>query len=270
MLLRLARAVAPAVLVAFAFSTPAHAQGKGGNNGNNGQNQQNIPKMPTQDEIESAAKQLLGACETQTADLDGFAKLTYKAIPTSQDEILKLVGQKYKDKIGNNKNIDVDGLLNQFGPQIQEAMNKYLTEPEGWKFEALEDLKWKSWKIKKGEYKVSLEVDGEQLKALTLSQPETTDEKGKKVKAVSIPIRFKQVKKQNDPFGKLKFEFKGIEDKKTQKTLSFDVLSEFFRTQSKANDPIKLDPPKDAPKKDDAKKDDAPKADPPKDDKKPE
>jgi len=252
MLLKLARLGAPAVLLTVIFSAPAYAQKGGANPGAQGQGYDKM-KMPKPEEIEKQAEQLLASCETLTAELDGFCKITYKAIPSSQEEIAKLVGEKYKDQVP--KGVDVDAALKQFGPQIQEALNKYLTEPDGWKFEALADLKWKSKKIPKGEYKISLEVDGEALKTMILTQPETTDEKGKKVKAVAIPLHFKIDKKQEQPFPKLKFEVTGVEDKKTKEVKSCDIQCEFFRTKSKTTEPVKLDPPKDAPKKDDSKKD---------------
>lgn len=246
MLLKLTR-LAPALVIGLVFASPAYAQ-KGGN-----YQGYDKAKLPKAEEIEKEAEKLLGSAESQTAELEGFAKLTYKAIPSSMDEVLKQVGEKYKDQVP--KGFDIDAALKQFGPQIQEALNKYLTEPEGWKFEALEDLKWKSKKIPKGEYKVSLVVDGEEIHDLILTQPESKDEKGKKIKAVAIPLHFKTDKKQTEPFAKLKFELKGIEDKKAGKTLSFDIMSEFFRSHQKATEAVKLDPPKDAPKKDEPKKD---------------
>jgi hypothetical protein len=248
MIVTLAR-LAPALALVALCAQPAFAQGGGG-----GQ----MPKLPKPEEIEKQAKELLAQTETKTAELEGFVKITYKAIPSSTDEIGKLVGEKYKDQIP--KGVDIDAALRQYGPQIQEALNKYLTEPEGWKFEALADLKWKSKKIPKGEYKISLDVDGEQLKTLILTQAETKDEKGKKIAAVAIPIHFKADKKQEEPFPKLKFDVKGIEDKKTKETKTFNIFCEFFRTSAKTTEPVKLDPPKDA-KKTEPKKEDAPKKD---------
>lgn len=234
---------APAVLLTALFATPALAQ-----------KNPNGMKLPSKEDIEKQAKELLGQSETKTAELEGFCKLTYKALPSSTDEIGKLIGDKYKDQIP--KGVDIDAALKQYGPQIQEALNTYLTEPDGWKFEALVDLKWKSKKIPKGEYKVSLEVDGEELKTLILTQAETKDEKGKKVPAVAIPIHFKPAKKQQEPFAKLAFDVKGVEDKKTKDVKSFDVLCDFFRTEAKTTEVVKLDPSKekkDAPKKDENK-----------------
>lgn len=248
MLFRLAR-FAPAIALTALLAQPAFAQGGGGGG----------MKLPKPEEIEKQAKEFLSQAETKTAELEGFVKITYKAIPSSTDEIGKLVGEKYKDQIP--KGVDIDAALKQYGPQIQEALNKYLNEPEGWKFEAVVDLKWKSKKIPKGEYKISLEVEGEVLKTMILTQAETKDEKGKKVAAVAIPIHFKADKQHAEPFGKLKFEVKGVEDKKTKEVKSFDAFCEFFRTSAKTTEPIKLDPPKDV-KKDAPKKDDsAPKKD---------
>jgi hypothetical protein len=257
MLLSSARLGLPAVLIAVVFTTPAFAQ-KGGNNGGNSGNNMNQPHIPKPEEIQAAAKDILSKCETQTAELEGMAKLTYKAIPSSMDEILKQVGEKYAGQVP--KGYDVDALLKQFGPQITDAMNAYLTEPDGWSFVAAENLKWKSKKIPKGEYKVSLVVDGESLLKLVLSQPESKDEKGKTIKAVQIPINFSAVKKQQDPFPKLRFDLVAVQDKKTKDTNGFEIKTEFFRTSSHTGDPVKLDPPKDAPKKssdDTAKKDDS-------------
>jgi len=245
----------PAIVIALLAATPVYAQKGGGGGGGNGGNYQGYDKMklPKPEEIQKQAAEFLAKAETATAELEGFTKITYKAIPSSTDEIGKQIGEKYKDQIP--KGVDVDAALRQFGPQIQEALNTYLAEPEGWKFEALEDLKWKSKKIPKGEYKMSLVIDGEQLKDLILSQPEHADDKGKKVKAVQIPLHFKADKRQQDPFAKLKFELKGVEEQKTKDVKSFDVSCEFFRTSAKTTEPIKLDPPKDAPKKDEPKKD---------------
>ena len=237
----------PAIAVALLFASPAYAQ-KGGNYGG-----YDKAKMPKPEEIEKQAEEFLAKAETATAELEGFARITYKAIPSSPDEIAKQIGEKYKDQMP--KGVDVDALLKQFGPQVQEALNKYLTEPEGWKFEALEDLKWKSKKIPKGEYKMSLVVDGEMMRDLILTQPEHEDDKGKKVKRIVIPLHFKPAKKQQDPFAKLKFDLAGVEDKKTKEVKSFDITAEFFRTESKTTEPVKLDPPKEKkePKKDDGK-----------------
>jgi hypothetical protein len=232
----LARVGAPAL--ALLMASPVFAQGGG------------MPAMPKPEEIQKKAQELLSKCETQTSELEGVCKITYKAIPSSSDEIGKLIGDEFKGKIP--KDIDVDAALKQYGPQIQEAFNTYLTEPEGWKFEALVDMKWKSKKIPKGEYKVSLEVDGESLKSMILTQ----GEKGKKG-AVAIPIHFKADKAQAEPFKKLKLTLVGNQDKKTQKTTTADVKAEFFRTPSKTTDVFKFDPPKDPPKdtpKDDPKK----------------
>ncbi len=256
MLLKLARIV-PALFVALVFATPAYAQKGGGAGGNGGQN---APKMPTKEEINTKIQELLKKCDTQTADLEGFGKLTYKAIPSSPEEVAKTLGDEYKAQLP--KGADVEAFLKQYGQQIQDSLNEYLTTPEGWKFEAYEDLKWKSKKIPKGEYKVSLVCENETAKTIIFSQDEAKDDKGKKVKAVQLPVNFAKVEaKQEQPFAKLKFELTGVEDKKAGKTLSFDIHCEFFRTKVKTNEAVKLDPPKDAPKKDDAKKDDAKKDD---------
>ncbi len=243
--------LAPAVTLTALLVTPVFAQGGGGG----------MPQMPKPEEIERQAREFLSQAETKTAELEGFVKITYKAIPSSTEEIGKLVGEKYKDRIPKGSGVDIDAALKQYGPQIQEALNKYLTEPEGWKFEAVVDLKWKSKKIPKGEYKMSLEVDGEAVKTLILTQAETKDEKGKKIAAVAIPIHFKADKKQEEPFPKLKFDVKGIEDKKTKEVKTFDVYTEFFRTSAKTTEAMKLDPPKDTAKKTEPKKEDAPKKD---------
>jgi hypothetical protein len=262
MLFKLAR-VLPALALALVVTTPAYAQRGGGGNG--GQNLPNGGKMPTKEEINAKVQELLKKCDTQTAELEGFGKLTYKAIPSSPDEVAKTLGDEYKAQLP--KGVDIEAFLKQYGQQIQDSLNEYLTTPEGWKFEAYEDLKWKSKKIPKGEYKVSVVCENEVAAKIVFSQDETKDEKGKKKAAVQLPINFAKVEaKQEQPFAKLKFELTGVEDKKVGKTLSFDIHCEFFRTKVKTNEAVKLDPPKDAPKKDDAKKDDTKKDDAKKDD----
>ncbi len=109
---------------------------------------------------------------------------------------------------------------------------------------------------------MSLEIDGEQVVHMNLTQGEA----GKKG-AVRIALHFGPEKKQETPFAKLKFELKGITDKKTEKTTSFDVKTEFFRTLSKTKEPFKIEPSKDAAKdakKEPAKKDDEKKPEEPK------
>ena len=249
-----------ALLGVLLLVSPALAQGAGGGGKlPPGYGQGNMPKP---EEIKKQVTKVMNASETQTADLEGIAKITYKAIPTSPDEIGKTLGEQYKSQLP--KGVDVDAAVKQFGPMIQDAMNTYLTEPEGWKFEALEDLKWKSKKVPKGEYKVSIEIDGEQVVHLNLTQGEA----GKKG-YVRIPIHFGAEKKQETPFAKLKFELKGITDKKTEKTTSFDLKAEFFRTLSKTKEAFKLEPSKEAKKPaEGAKKDEGEKK--PEEPKKPE
>lgn len=249
-----ARAVSLAVFSAFgllATASPALAQGKGGPGGMN---------MPKPEDIQKKVGEFLDKCDTVVAESEGFCKLTYKAIPTSPDEIMKTIGDEYKDKIPKGYNID--DFLKAYQPQIQEYLNTYLAEAKGFKFEAFQDLKWKSKKIPKGEYKVSLVAEGEELKSIVFlpsgAEPKP-GEKPKKDAGKNVPVHFKG-KQQKDPFAKLHFEFKKVE-KKTDN--SFELFSQFFRTEGKTTDVFK---PGEEPKKDDKDKKDAPKDDPAKKD----
>jgi hypothetical protein len=238
-------------VIALGFSSPAFAQGRGG---------QQMPKLPSPEEMEKKIGEFLDKCPTTSAELEGMCKLTYKEIPTSPDEIGKLIGEEYKNQIP--KGVDIDAAMKQFQPQIQEALNKYLTEPKDWKFEALQDLKWKSKKIPQGVYKVTIQTDGENLNDLILV-PNTDAKAGDKPKkgdaSKPIPAHFKAVKKQDQPFDKLNFEFKSVPDKKKPDAVQFELWSKFFRTEAKTTDVFK--PQADAPKKDTPKKDDPKPAD---------
>lgn len=244
-----ARAARIALFVTLLAQGSAFAQGKGGNG--NGGLPPNV-KMPSKDEIAKKAKEILGKSETASCEIEGFAKFTYKAIPTSSDEVAKTFGEQYKAQIPQG--VDIDSVLRQFGPQIQEAMDTYLTEPEGWKFEALADLKIGSKTVKKGEYKVTLTVEGEVLKSVLLTQ----GEEGKKPTAsirVNLAPQKADKKAGEQTYGKLKFAFEAVMAK-GEATKDFHLDSEFFRTKSKSKEPFKpTEPKKEEPKKDEPKKD---------------
>src|SRR5438132_1267878 len=106
----------------------------------------------------SPARAANAAPTRKSAQTAHFARIP---VPTSVDEVAKTMGAEFK---ADAKGVDIDQAMKTFGPQIESAFNNYCSEPEGWKFEAFEDLKWKSKKIPKGEYKISLTVEGESLK----------------------------------------------------------------------------------------------------------
>jgi hypothetical protein len=263
--------IAATFFAVLAFPSPALAQkGGGGMGGNNGANPGNgyrpdqNKKLLTGDEVQQAAQNLFaGSSETQTAELEGLGRITYKAIPVNLDDVLKQLGQTLKDRLPSGTDPSVS--MGQYRQQVVDGMNAYLTEPEGWKFEALDDLKWKSKKVAKGEYKLSLVTDGERIVMLVLTQAPPAVAEGKKPARAPEPLRvsFKKEKAEKTPFAKLKLEIKGITDKKTEKVSSFDVRAEAMSTPSKSSDPFKAEPPKEE-KKEEPKKDEAPKADEPK------
>src|SRR5262245_27321220 len=86
------------------------------------------PTPPKGDEVAKAAAELIIQVEDATTSLDGFAKITYKALLVSQDELQKKLVEKFKDRYPKNK--DVAAAMKDFASQVQDAVAKALAEPD--------------------------------------------------------------------------------------------------------------------------------------------
>jgi hypothetical protein len=213
--------VVPFLAASFAacLVTPVLAQGDR-SRGSDGFHER---KLPSDETVAKKTQEILAQADEKTTEIEGLAKLTYKEIPTDPDELTK--------KVAALTGVEASLAVEKLGAKMDAALAKALTEAEGWKFEALVDLTWKSKKLPQGEYKVSLALEGGKLKALTLTQ----GERGKKG-FVEVTLPFAVDKNQKEPFSKLKLELRANADKKTPETASFALAGEFGRATFKCAD----------------------------------
>lgn len=222
---RIARSSALALGIALVLhGAPAFAQGKGMSYGGN------QPQPPKPEEVTKATLEILAGADAKTTELAGLAKITYKAVP-SFDDVMKKLADRFKPQLPK----DSSEVMQQYSPNITEGFEKFLSDGDGCKFEALADLKFKSSKLPKGEYHLSVLTDGSALKQLILTQGKQ-GEKG----YVEVKVSFDSGKKAKDSFGVFKLELKTFEKKGDKDTFQkFDVESELFRSSQKTSEPFK-------------------------------
>ncbi len=209
----------------------------------------------TADEVEKIVKEAFATAESQTAEVEGVLKLTYKAIVSGPDDCAKRVGQYYRQvNEGKRVNIAEDVAIAKYREQSSAVWNKLVAEGAGFTFEALVDLDFNGKKVPKGEYHVVLGMEQDELRSLTLAPSEKEKEKKKRP---TVVIALPAAQKNAELFPKLRFSFTEVTDKKTEKTIGYSLEAEFGKVVSKAKDPFKPIADK---KKDEATKD----ADPPK------
>ena len=202
----------------------------------------------TGDEVEKIVKEAFNTAESQTAEVEGVLKLTFKAIVSGPDDCAKRVGQYYRQvNEGKRVNIAEDVAIAKYREQAYAVWNKLVAEGTGFTFEALVDLDLKGKKLPKGEYHVVLGMEQDELRSITLA----STEKDKK-KRVTVVIALPAAQKNAELFPKLRFTFREVTDKKTEKLVGYALEAEFGKVLSKAKDPLKpLGEKKDEPKKKD-------------------
>jgi hypothetical protein len=199
-----------AMAIVFALATPAFAQGGGGGGG--GKGGFDPSKMPNKEEIKKKVKEYLEKAPSQTAELEGVAKVTYKQVPTDPKKIAESLGGGKQMPAG----ADVEAGMKAYAPMIQEVLNEVLADAGT--FEALTDIKIKSKTVKKGSYKMGIEFDGEKPSKIVLN-PGQKD-------AVSIPLTSKAV----EDLPEVKIEL--VADKKNNK--KFVIQLGFLKSLAKS------------------------------------
>jgi hypothetical protein len=202
----------------------------------------------TSDDVEKIVKEAFTTAESQTAEVEGVLKLTYKGIVSGPDDCAKRVGQYYRQiNEGKRINIAEDVAIAKYREQSCAAWNKLVAEGTGFSFEALVELDFKGKKVPKGEYRVLLGMEQDQLRSVTFVSTEND-----KKKRTTVVIALPAAQKNAELFPKLRFSFTEVKDKKTEKVIGYALEAEFGKVLSKSKDPLKgvAEKSKDEPKKD--------------------
>ncbi len=176
--------------------------------------------------IEQMVREELDKIPDTVVEMDGLAKITYKAIPTDPAEIVKNNPQ-LAQRVPPGFNIDA--MAKQYGPMIQEYLNKYLADIAT--FEALEDLKYRSKTIPKGKYTMGLEFSNADIVGAVIY--------GEGLKK-PVAIRFK-TKSTPMPEKELSLEMEENEKETKKGTPSFDIVAKFAKSTGKSAYPLKKD-----------------------------
>jgi hypothetical protein len=216
--------------------------------------QQGIREL-TGAEISQIVKDSLKAAGSDSVELEGVAKLTWKPITEGTDALARRVGNYYAQVNEAKKiNLDRDAAAQKYRDQVQESFNQALEDSTDWKLELLVDAAWKGKKLPRGEYRVSPRFEGEQLKSLRLvalekpTEKPADDAKPEKPKKPPPPVvvSLDLDKKQTEPCPRLGMTLRAIADKKTGATTAFELDAVFAHTTSRTKEPLKIDKPRDA------------------------
>lgn len=121
--------------------------------------------MPTREQIRERILAVLAASPEETITVEGVCRITYKKVMTDPQRVAQALGQQMGGQVPAG--VDIDQYIRAYQPQITELLNEFLADFG--KFEALVDLKVKSKRIPRGEYRIGLAFEGERPLAFIIS-----------------------------------------------------------------------------------------------------
>ena len=208
------------VLALFMVPGQAQAQGGGGGGIPGGLD----PNMIKQ-RVKDALPRVLEAAPSETIEIEGLVKLTYKKVPTNPQKIGEALGQDLGGAGGGGipAGIDINQYMGMFENDIAEILNSFL-EDFG-TLEVKKELKVKSKTIPIGEHKVGLVFEGERPVALRIFN----EDKEKLEKPIDIRLKTRSVDLQDE----LKIELKEPKKQKEGKE-KFEIVLSFLRFAAKS------------------------------------
>lgn len=172
-------------------------------------------KMPSKEEVDKKVQEGLSRLPPVTAELEGVCKLTYKAIPSSPERIIEMVGGKDKLPPG----VKPEQEIKQYMPVITQALQRNLAEAG--EFEALVPIKVTGKTIPVGKHKY-----GFVFKDIVISAMAITVEGQKK------PILIPFLSKSTPVHDELKLQI--VKDPKKAKTFKIGLDFHYQSSQSPA------------------------------------
>jgi hypothetical protein len=174
--------------------------------------------MPTREQIRERVLAVLAASPEETITVEGVCRITYKKVITDPQRVAQALGQQMGGQIPAG--VDIDQYIRAYTPQITEMLNEFLADFG--KFEALVDLKVKSKRIPRGEYRIGLVFEGERPLALMVSGGELR-------RPVDIRLKTRGV----DMCPEVKLEFK-LPNNMVAGQEKFELQLDFMRFQARS------------------------------------